>query len=186
MKTNEIDNLSRSLEKLSNNLEQLLENCDKTNAAVERLVNQNEKLGAEINNVKDIISSTSRGLGNNLETFNSQWIQKYLSLVHPTIQIETNAFFKDQESLVNETSDIFKVDIFSSSPLLICECTTFLEEDEFSKIEKLIRIRNFFEKQGKIVEYTYFATYDIANEIEDQVHNFCNANNIILIKKTSF
>ena len=44
--------------------------------------------------------------------FNAQWIQKNLSFDHPTIQIETNAFFKDEKNLVDEKTDIFEVDLF--------------------------------------------------------------------------
>lgn len=86
------------------------------------------------------------GLGNNFEIFNAKWLEKFLSINHPNIQIEINKIFK----------------IIS----LICECTTFLKADEISKVEKLLKIKSYFENQTKQVKYIYFITYDIDEKIK--------------------
>ena len=180
------EKLTHQFNNISGYIEKLTKNFDKTNSTVEKLSYQNEKLSSQIKNLRKSISSIGRGLGNNFEIFNAKWFEKYLSLDHPTIKIETNGFFKDRDNMVNDKTEIFEIDIYSSDPLLICEFTTFLEIDEFSKIEKLVRIKNYFKKESKEVKYIYFVTYEIASEIEDQVTNFCNQHKIILIKKKSF
>lgn len=68
---------------------------------------------------------------------------------------------------------------------MICECTTFLKADEISKVEKLLKIKNYFENQTKQVKYIYFVTYDIDEKIKEKVEKFCNDNEICLIIKKS-
>lgn len=112
-------------------------------------------------------------------------MEKLLSIDHPNIQIETNKIFKDSGNTVNERTKVFEVDIYSEDPLLICECTTFLKADEISKVEKLLKIKNYFENQTKQVKYIYFVTYDIDEKIKEKVEKFCNDNEICLIIKKS-
>ena len=78
----------------------------------------------------------------------------------------------------------FEVDIYSKGPLLIFKCTNFLESDELHNVEKLLKMKKYFEMQGENAQYLYFVTYDIYQEVIEKVTNFCHENNIILIKKS--
>ena len=87
--------------------------------------------------------------------------------------------------MVNKKTEVFEVDVFSEDPLLLCECTTFLKADEISKVEKLLKIKSYFENQTKQVKYIYFITYGIDEKIRENVEKFCNDNEIYLIIKKS-
>ena len=68
-------------------------------------------------------------LGPSFEKFNLTWIHKLLSLKYPEIELKNGVIFNDQAKVVNK-SDQFEIDIYSKDPLVIAECTTFLNHDE--------------------------------------------------------
>ncbi len=74
--------------------------------------------------------------------------------------------FNGQVKVVNK-SDQFEIDIYSKDPLVIAECTTFLNHDEKDKLIKLMRIKSYFKENNNEYESNlFFITYDIDDSIK--------------------
>jgi hypothetical protein len=140
-------------------------------------------LETEITTINHQMNELKPFLGNYFEDFNASWIKFYFEEKYPGISIQLRKKFDDIEMKVNPGSNYFEVDIYSSNPHIVVETTTYLKEDEFSKVEKLIRIKEFFQAKGNPIEKMFFITYDIYDSITKKVEKFCSENGIKLIKK---
>jgi hypothetical protein len=115
------------------------------------------------------------GFGKSFELFNVTWIFKYLSAQYPSIQLKHGLIFKDESHNVNKNSDTFEVDIFSHDPLVVAECTTFLNSEY--KVHKLIRMKNYFYFNKNAVHVKlFFVAYEIHESIKESVVTFCLKN----------
>ena len=82
------------------------------------------------------------------------------------------------------------MEIYNENPLIIGECTTYLESDELKKVEKLVAMKEYFRKNGTINEdedhHLYFITFDIDESIKKEVNSFCTKTNIKIIVRRDF
>lgn len=117
-------------------------------------------------------------------SFNVAWIEKYLKCLYPDADIQFNKMFKDKDEIVNQTAELFEVDVFVEKPFIIGEATNFFNEDDFKKLEKLFRIRIYFKREKNInIDHVYFFTYDIEESLEYKVRQYCTENDITFVKE---
>ena len=106
------------------------------------------------------------------------WLQRELASYFPHATLHNAKRFVDIDRIVNPNMAEFELDIFCDNPLLVAECTTYLTSNEFDKVNKLLRVRQFFKNNECLL---YFITYDIDEEIKNEVDAFCLNNNIKLV-----
>ena len=149
----------------------------KVNKNIKKLKDETTKIERCINKQFDYLK---RGMGTDLEKFNSSWVEMHIKELFEmdSINIINGKKFEDPNNIVNQKSKEFELDIYCENPLIIGECTTFLYSDEFDKVKKLTRVREYF---GKPECLLFYFAYEISPDIEESVKEFCEKENIKLV-----
>lgn len=140
-----------------------------------------EKIEASIQTIQ---WGLQNALGTSFELFNLVWLQKFLSINHPHINLEMSKHFVDVNNIVNKDTREFEIDIYSEFPRVIAECTTYVQASEMDKAKKLLRIKKFFEVTENVSDLKLsLITFDVNEEIRNDVIDFCKNSQIELIMK---
>ena len=100
------------------------------------------------------------------------------------MEFERRKIFSDPSETVNKGNQQFEVDLFSDELGIVVEATTYLGREEFGKCEKLVRIREFFEKElGRQDIQLFLFSMAIDKAISQKVADFCVTNRITLFPK---
>lgn len=124
------------------------------------------------------------GMGVNFERSTAVWVEALLLAEDPAlgqVKLEHRKKFADKAMTVNPKSQEFEVDLFSMEPGVIVEATTYLRREERDKCEKLVRIRDFLEREFYPKHFRVFlACVAVDPEISKEVEDFCRVNGIEL------
>lgn len=117
-------------------------------------------------------------LGNVLQNISAGWLKKLIiskGSADPRI-IEN---FKFKNTVTGEEREI---DVICMDPLFILECTSFLDSNEFKKLERFNETRYLVENHfKKKCEEVFFISYEIDDEIEEKSLQFMSQHGITYI-----
>ena len=131
----------------------------------------------------DAFSST---LGRRFEAYNKMVLEILLDLDYDIAPDLKSIVLPDPNGEVNPTNKEVEIDLFCLKPLLIGECTTFLQADTgIAKIERFIRTKNFVHRIYHEEPKSYFFTYQISPEIENEVKALLKSAEIKLITSSA-
>jgi len=127
-------------------------------------------------------SSFGKALGKNFEKYN----KAVLFLLNSDKNITTSYLimgkkFLDPNGTINPSNKEIEVDIFCESPLIISECTSFVDSNELNKNKKFVNTIKFIENQLMKESKKYFFCYDIHDDIKDECIDIFKKNNITLV-----
>ena len=164
---------------------QFFENQTITNHEQAKVNNEQAKTMNEqtktMKKILRVVEEFKFGLGKGFERYNKAVVVVSANHKVDAKSIAIGKKFADPEGVVNPINKEVEVDIFCSSPLIVGECTTYLDSDELEKVHRFIKTIAFIEKLHNEKPHSYFFTYGIHEDIRHTAQSLLMDANITLV-----
>jgi hypothetical protein len=142
-------------------------------------------LSKQVLGIKSHLENVTRGLGFSMESYSAAWLIELLrsrGIQNPEGKVIWSRKWKLPEGIPDrKKGDEIEIDLFIEDPLIVVEVTSFLDQDEISKLKRLQQNRQFIESLfGKKAE-CFFACYDIDATVKPEAEAFAAEHGIKFI-----
>lgn len=166
-------------------LERLCERLDERDLRIEshlkKLDRRISMLQSESQNLKNILSHVTAGLGIKFENFNRAWLNHFLEQKGLSM---ANIKQGHRERNVAGWPEV-EIDLFSKDPAFIVECTSFIDRNEMPKVQKVHKIRDALGSRYGIKFDAYVVALAVHRRIRAELDQYCKNNSIHLITQFS-
>ncbi|KAI3630290.1 hypothetical protein MIR68_011725 [Amoeboaphelidium protococcarum] len=167
-----VDNKSASVDKKLASLDQKFDEVKQ----------ETRQIRKDLDVVKNLNANISPQLGGNFEKFSKEGLRQMLeSQGIPSYGLKLNYNHVDPHRRVHKNQDYFKLDMFSSDPLILNEFKTYLKKSDLKKVESFVLKCNVTEEVLQRKAQRYLVCLGVKSSIAFRVQKLCDDNDVKLI-----